>query len=37
MNQKRLVLSGNEAIARGAFESGVKINEKRPQMALHAI
>ena len=30
MNQKRLVLSGNEAIARGAFESGVKVASAYP-------
>ena len=30
MNQKRVVLSGNEAIARGAFESGVKVASAYP-------
>jgi len=30
MNHKRVVLSGNEAIARGAFESGVKVASAYP-------
>jgi len=30
MNEKRVLLSGNEAIARGAFESGVKVAAAYP-------
>jgi indolepyruvate ferredoxin oxidoreductase, alpha subunit len=30
MNEKRMVLSGNEAIARGAYESGIKVASAYP-------
>ncbi len=30
MTEKRVVLSGNEAIARGAYESGVKVAAAYP-------